>query len=221
MELATEPIGDRPPLREVVSVRIQRMITSGDLAPGERLVETALADQLGVSRGPVREAIQMLLRDGWVDQLPRRGTYVHTPTRREVDDFFEVRRLLEGYAAATAAQNGPSDEQLAPAEAIMAAAREAIARGDGDAIVELNSEFHDLITELADNEVLSTLTSFLSGRSRWFFAPLAKIISVRAWDEHLAIVEAIRAGDPEAARDAAHRHVEGARVSYHELADRR
>lgn len=217
MELVTEPIGDRPPLREVVSARLQQMITRGELAPGERLVETVLADQLGVSRGPVREAIQMLLRDGWVDQLPRRGTYVHTPTRREVDDFFEVRRLLEGYAAATAALRAPSDDQLQPAEEIIAAAHRAIADRDGDAIVELNARFHDLITELAGNEVLWTLTTFLSGRSRWYFAPLAKIISVRAWDEHRDILEAVRAADPDAARAAAHRHVEGARVSYHEL----
>lgn len=223
-EPGTDPgnLGSRPPLREVVQQRIQRLIIDGTLEPGQRIVETTLAERLGVSRGPVREALQLLGRDGWVDHIPRRGTYVHVPSDREIDDFFEMRTLVEGFAAAKAARrHDPTLDAAATLEATLERARVAVERADGPKIAEINATFHGSVTVLAGNEVLQHVTRSLGGRSRWFFSPLVNVIAERAYREHCAIMDAIRAGDPEAARTAAELHVDGARRSYHELRESR
>lgn len=219
MAIGGDPIGDRPPLREAVAERIRELIIEGDLRPGERLIETDLAEQLRVSRGPIREALQMLTRDGWVDQAPRRGTYVHVPTRKEVDDFFAIRRLLEGYAAASAATRGATDDELDFLRRTLDEAKQAIADGDSRRITEINGVFHSSITHIAGNEVLTSMTRWLSSRNRWFFSPLVKVISDRAWHEHHAILDAITDRDVERARSAAEEHVAGAHETYLELSE--
>src|SRR5687767_16025848 len=92
------------PLREHVYERLQEMLIDRALAPGDHLVEERLAAQLGVSRGPVREALQRLHRDGWITLRPRYGAFVNQPTMVQVDEFFEARELVEQSAARLAAQ---------------------------------------------------------------------------------------------------------------------
>jgi DNA-binding GntR family transcriptional regulator len=221
MTIGGDPIGDRPPLREAVAERIRELIIEGELRPGERLIETTLAEQLRVSRGPIREAMQMLTRDGWVDQTPRRGTYVHIPTKKEVDDFFTVRRLLEGYAAATAAERGLTEEQFAFLRRTLDEAKLALDDDDARRITEINGVFHSSITKIADNDVLTSMTRWLSSRNRWFFSPLVKVMSDRAWKEHNLILDAIADGDVERARRTAEDHVAGAHATYLELSEER
>jgi DNA-binding GntR family transcriptional regulator len=74
---------------------LEELIIFGALKPGQHLVETSLAKQLHVSRAPVREALQLLHRDGWIDLRPRQGAFVHQPTLQEVDETFHVRTLLD------------------------------------------------------------------------------------------------------------------------------
>src|SRR6478752_3378368 len=93
------------PLRQAVSDALAELIISGTLKSGQHLVESELAEQLGVSRQPVREALQRLHTDGWVDLRPAQGAFVHTPSEDEVDQLLGVRTVLETYSARLAAEN--------------------------------------------------------------------------------------------------------------------
>src|SRR6202012_3877871 len=91
------------PLRQAVFDTLAEMIASGSLKPGQHLVESDLAEELGVSRQPIREALQRLQADGWVELRPAYGAFVHTPTAEEVEQLLGVRSVLEAYSAREAA----------------------------------------------------------------------------------------------------------------------
>src|SRR5258708_15213428 len=96
---------ERPvPLRQSVYEALVELVIAGRLTPGQHLVETELARQLGVSRQPVREALHRLEAEGWVDLRPNQGPFVHVPTDKEVDHVLDVRELLEVQTARLAAQ---------------------------------------------------------------------------------------------------------------------
>ena len=96
------------PLRQSVYEALVELVVGGRLGPGEHLVETELARQLGVSRQPVREALHRLEAEGWVDLRPNQGAFVHVPTQHEVDQLLDVRELLEMQTARLAARSaGP------------------------------------------------------------------------------------------------------------------
>ena len=93
------------PLRQAVHDAIVDLIVQGTLQGGQHLVENELAEYLGVSRQPVREALQRLQTDGWIDLRPAQGAFVHTPSEDEVDQLLGVRTVLETYSARLAAEN--------------------------------------------------------------------------------------------------------------------
>src|SRR4051794_16153675 len=100
---------DRPvPLRERVYQAMQELIISRQLAPGQHLVESELAEMLGVSRQPIREALQLLNSEGWVDLKPGYGAFVHAPADAEVDQLLAVRSILESESARLAAEQADS-----------------------------------------------------------------------------------------------------------------
>src|ERR671915_2068599 len=99
-------------LRDRVYEALEELIIYGALAPGEHLVEAEIAKQLGISRIPVREGLQLLARDGWIDLRPRQGAFVHQPGTREVDDVFTVRTLLEVESTKLAAGKATGDSIL-------------------------------------------------------------------------------------------------------------
>src|ERR1700751_650336 len=95
---------ERPvPLRQSVYEALGELVIAGRLSPGQHLVESELARQLGVSRQPVREALHRLEAEGWMDLRPSQGAFVHVPTDKEVDQLLDVRELLEGATARLAA----------------------------------------------------------------------------------------------------------------------
>ena len=205
---------DRPaPLRDRVYETLEEMIIYGTLAPGQHLVEAEIAKQLGVSRIPVREGLQLLARDGWIDLRPRQGAFVHQPGVREVDDVFTVRTLLEVESTRLAAGKASADSISALRE-IQQTGSESLAGGDEKELVMLNSQFHALITRISENQVLAELIARLDKRIRWFFAPVVKSRGSSSWKEHLDIVEAIAAGDAERASEAMRTHAERTRTAY-------
>ena len=117
----------RPPTRahREVYEALRRAITSGDLVPGQRLVEATLANQLGVSRAPLREAIGVLERDGLISRLPRRGMVVSVLSRRDVVEIYGLRTALETWAIARACEEA-SAEEVAGLESIVDGMRHAI-----------------------------------------------------------------------------------------------
>lgn len=183
-----------PVLRDRVYETLEDLIVRRVLQPGERLLENELAAQLGVSRNPVREAMTMLARAGWIDIHPRSGAYVHDPSSSEIDDFFEMRTLLEAYAAERAASRVTAD-QLDTLEQIWRDGVAAVEAGDVQAIVAANAAFHDRISEWSGNGLLHDSLSMMKKRVRWYFSSVADVRGMTSWDEHRRIIDALRARD--------------------------
>jgi DNA-binding GntR family transcriptional regulator len=201
------------PLRDRVYETLEELIIYRALAPGQHLVEADIAKRLDVSRIPVREAFQLLARDGWIDLRPHQGAFVHRPTSREVDDVFSVRTLLEVEATRLAASKATHDSIPALRE-ILRTGRESLVRADERALVMLNSQFHSHITQMGENEVLAGLIARLDKRIRWYFARVVMSRGSNSWKEHAEIVEAVAARDPDRASEAMRRHAERTRSAY-------
>jgi DNA-binding GntR family transcriptional regulator len=196
-----------PPLRQLVYDQIEGLIASGALAPGVRLIEGDLAQTLGVSRGPVREALQLLWRAGFVDLRPHQGAFVHVPTDKEIDDFFDVRRALESESARLATQRLTPEAAERLTNAVLEA-RGMLDRGDDPMTLTGNGWLHGQITEIAANPLLAQMLASLRRLATWYNSPFDPAHRRRAWQEHEAIVEAIVSGDVDAAIAATIAHIE-------------
>jgi DNA-binding GntR family transcriptional regulator len=201
------------PLRHKVYDALEEMIIYRSLEPGEHLVEADVAQRLGVSRVPVREALQMLARDGWVDLRPHQGAFVHRPTAQEVQEVFSVRAILEVESARLAA-TAATDEAVRSLTRLLEAGKAALADESEKELVLLNSEFHSEITRTGGNHVLAELIARLDKRIRWYFAPVVRVRGTRSWVEHAAIVKRISAHDPRGAGAAMRTHAEATRDAY-------
>ncbi|NSC24435.1 GntR family transcriptional regulator [Streptomyces albus subsp. chlorinus] len=219
MSLSGVPKLRRPgPLREQVYEALLGLITTRQLRPGQHLVESELADRLGVSRQPVREALQRLATDGWVDLRPAQGAFVHEPSEEEADQLLSVRTLLEAEAARLAAEHaGP--EGVAALEELCDRGEAALLHDDVDAVVDANAAFHAQVMELAGNAVLTELSRQVERRVRWYYRPVARQRGARSWEEHRQLIAAVAAGDGERAMRVMREHTEHTRRSYHERGD--
>ncbi|MEB8341903.1 GntR family transcriptional regulator [Streptomyces endophyticus] len=206
---------ERPgPLRERVYEALLELITTRALQPGQHLVESELAGHLGVSRQPVREALQRLNTEGWVDLRPAQGAFVHEPTEEEADQLLSVRTLLEAEAARLAAANA-GKAGIGELEALCAKGEQAVADGDVDLVVATNAEFHAKVMELAGNVVLGELAGQVDRRVRWYYQPVARQRGEQSWIEHRRLIAAISARDEAKATAAMRVHTEHTRETYH------
>ncbi|MFD5892689.1 MULTISPECIES: GntR family transcriptional regulator [unclassified Streptomyces] len=206
---------ERPgPLRERVYEALLELITVRSLRPGQHLVESELAGHLGVSRQPVREALQRLNTEGWVDLRPAQGAFVHEPTEAEADQLLSVRTLLEAEAARLAAANSGS-AGIAALEALCAKGEQSVADDDVELTVATNAAFHAKVMELAGNVVLAELAAQVDRRVRWYYAPVARQRGKQSWIEHRALIAAISARDEQAATQVMRSHTEQTRTTYH------
>ncbi len=215
---AIEPLQPGPILREQVYEALEELIIDGSLGPGQRLVEADLARRLQVSRNPVREALSLLQRAGWVDVRPRHGTHVHRPSAKEVDDFFRVRTLLEGESAYLAALNA-TDRSIERLRKLYDQGVKALLAGDERRMADTNSTFHNQITEMADNLVLSEILDLLKKRLRWYFARVAKVRGPASWEEHAMLLDALAEQQADRAADVMRRHSEATWAIYRETRD--
>ncbi|MFJ3669256.1 GntR family transcriptional regulator [Streptomyces sp. NPDC090106] len=214
----TVPRLERPgPLRERVYEALLELITTRALEPGQHLVESELATHLGVSRQPIREALQRLNTEGWVDLRPAQGAFVHEPTDAEADQLLTVRGMLEAEAARLAALNA-SEGDVRDLDVIHALGLQAVAADDVDAAVALNARFHAKIMELAGNAVLAELSAQVDRRVRWYYTPVARQRGAQSWTEHRALIDAILAHDEQRATRLMREHTEHTRRSYRERA---
>lgn len=211
---APAPLVRPAPLRQAVYEALVEMIINRSLLPGEHLVENELAVQLGVSRQPVREALQRLQSEGWVDLRPGLGAYVHLPTEREADKLLAVRTLLEAEAARLAAA-AVTEHHVQQLWDLWRAGPDALERADDDALVAANVDLHAYVMSMAGNSVLTELSALVARRVRWYYAPLAKARGQEAWDEHAEFIRAIEAGDGDQASAVMRRHTERTRTMWH------
>jgi len=181
-------------------------ILSRVLVPGERLLIDEIADHFGISKIPVREAIKALEVAGWLDSQPRRGTYVRTLSRDELEEVFEMRRVLEPYAARKAAERR-TDAQLAELKELIATGNEALKRKDVIATSRVNSRFHTVIAEAVGNEILAATLTDLSARIRRYYADLDWIKRCESFADHRRIYEALRDRDAELAEKLTVLHI--------------
>lgn len=209
---------ERPgPLRERVYEALLELITTRALRPGQHLVESELAQHLGVSRQPVREALQRLNTDGWVDLRPAQGAFVHEPTEEEADQLLTVRTLLEAEAARLAAVNAEAGG-IAELEELCRRGEAAVGGDEVEMVVEANAAFHARVMGLAGNAVLAELARQVDRRVRWYYTPVARQRGAQSWIEHRELIAAIADGDEARATTVMREHTEHTRRSYHERA---
>jgi DNA-binding GntR family transcriptional regulator len=195
------------PLRQAVYDTLAEMIASGSLKPGQHLVEAELADHMGVSRQPIREALQRLAVDGWVELRPAYGAYVHVPTAEEIAQLLGVRSVLEAYSAREAAQHAAGD-RVARLRELYAAGVAALAAEDDSGLVAANTELHAAIVRMAGNRVLAELIAQVERRVRWYYTPIARPRGEEAWQEHDGVIQAIADGDAGRAERLMRAHTE-------------
>ncbi|MEV6650861.1 GntR family transcriptional regulator [Streptomyces sp. NPDC051219] len=204
---ASRRVARPAPLRQAVYDALIELIISGSLQPGQHLVEAELAQHLGVSRQPVREALQRLHTDGWVDLRPAQGAFVHSPTEEEAAQLLSVRAVLETHSAQLAAQNA-EPEDVEHLWTLHQEGVDALAGGDAERLVAANTALHAFITSVAGNAVLADLISQVSRKVRWYYMPIAKPRSKDAWNEHAQLIEAIAEGDADRASEIMRKHTE-------------
>jgi len=214
----TDEVGplQRPvPLRESVHEALTQMIIAGRLQPGQHLVEVELARLLGVSRQPVREALQRLHNEGWVDLRPGYGAMVHVPGEDEVDQLLAVRTVLETEAARLAATLA-SQEAITKLRELCTVGTNMVKEGDFDGAVRVNADFHRTIAELSGNTFLADFAAQVDRRVRWYYTPVAPARGQASWREHARLITAITEREPEKAAQVMREHTERTRKTYHE-----
>lgn len=192
---------------------IRRAILDGALTPGDRLLEETLAEQLDVSRTPVREALTRLETERFLERIPRLGLRVSVVSQREIEEVYAVREALEGVAARLCAEVASKSDRQRLA-LIGDEFEDAVKSDDVDAIYHLNLELHNEIARSGRNETLifhidqlhTTIQRY--GTSTLTFAGRAQ----EAIGEHRGLIEAINARDGELAERLARRHIENART---------
>jgi DNA-binding GntR family transcriptional regulator len=175
--------------------------------PGDRLVERELAEELGVSRVPVREAILTLTNEGFVVAESPRRIVVRQLSRQDVEEIFDVREALEVKACSLAAERATDQEKLHLAQLLELSRQATHARSPE--IARLNDQFHEYIVALAHNSLLSSILDSLQGRLSWLTQ------YNKDWDhllsEHAQLCDAIAAGQAWKASELALNHIRGSR----------
>lgn len=200
-------------LYEVVTERVRSAILNGEFFPGERLVEDRLAQELRVSRHPVREALRTLQLEGLVDISPRRGATVSRVSVEEAGEFFQVLAVLDGLAARLAAEHR-DEEALRTLRLVLDRAKQAQAMGNLEELTQCNREFHGIVAGAGKNRHLAETITPLRDRIQWAQSAVARRRPDLSWAEHEEIYSAIERRDAEAAEILAYHHIEAARETY-------
>ena len=195
----------------LIARQLRRAIGQGELAPGQQLNETELSRSLGVSRGPLREAMQRLTQEGLLVSIRNRGVFVIEVTDDDVRDMYLARTAVERAAAARLVQLDPAGASGRLLEAVQAMSA-AAERNDADALTEADVDFHALLVSLAGSPRLSRMHTTLMIETRMCITALETRYSshsVRA-EEHLAIAHAVRDADAERVDQLLVAHMEDA-----------
>jgi DNA-binding GntR family transcriptional regulator len=199
----------QPDLAEQAYDQILAAICEGDLAPGARVTQEALAARLNVSRQPIMQALLLLKREGFLCEAGRRGLMVAPLDRAYVENLYEIRAALDGVAARGAARDSAAAARRS-GPTLIAAGRSAVAGRDLKRLVAADVEFHRFLYELSGNPLLAETASLHLRHIRRIMAQYlshgARLDKV--WDEHAAILKKVIAGDEEGAERLARRHAE-------------
>lgn len=208
-ELGRIEIEQYKPLRDIVFETLRTAILDGNLKPGERVMEVQLAEKLGVSRTPVREAIRKLELEGLLEMIPRKGAYVADVSIKDVLNVLEVRASLEGLAASLAAER-ITEEEIEHLKQSAKEFEEMNRANDRDGMVAKDTEFHSILLNASGNNKLLSIVEDLSDYVQRFrviyfteYSDSKDII-----EEHRKLLNAISERDGEKASQAAKDHIE-------------
>lgn len=187
---------------------LRRMIFTGVLGPGTDHLESELADLLGMSRTPVREAILLLQAQGLVEMRPRKGMRVLALSPADMRDIYDVLTELESLAADRAARFGYDPSELEPLGGAIADMDAALARDDRDAWSEADDRFHSELVRLGQNHRVQAVAGMMVDQVRRARATTLHLrpLPTKSNEDHRKVYEAIRAGDPNTARRVHHAH---------------
>ncbi len=193
-------------VREAAYAHLRGSILAGVLPPGTRIFELSLAQELGISRTPVREALQRLSQEGLVELLPGRGARVRILSPEEVREVYDVRAMLEGEAAFLAAQNATLEE-LDTLEALLRTL-DSLPAEDYTRQMQTDFDFHTALVAAAHNKTLARIYADLRS-SLTLVRSIQRTLSQhpQTREQHQAILEALKARSPEKAAQAARAHV--------------
>lgn len=197
------------PLRDVVFNTLRQSILTGELKPGERLMEIHLANRLGVSRTPIREAIRMLELEGLVKMVPRRGAEVSRISKQDLRDVLEVRRSLDALAVCLACDRITPEEKTALKEAAIEFERSTKTK-DATTIAKADVQFHDIILAASKNNRLIQLVNNLAERVYRYRLEYIKDSRnhPRLIEEHAEILKCIERGEKQKAQNAIEIHID-------------
>jgi phosphonate utilization transcriptional regulator len=214
--VATIALVQSSPLPLLVQRELERMIITGELSVGAKLNEVALAERLGVSRGPVREAFRALEESGLVRQEKNRGVFVRQVNVEEADEIYEVRAVLDEWVGRKLAQTATL-QQTKELRALVERMERAAAKNDVDAWHALNLEFHDRLVAYAGNaKLLATYRRLVNELNLFRRQTLAQRGALALFTrEHRDIVAKIASGNATAAARALRDHVMGSRELMH------
>lgn len=201
-------------LTSLIFEKIREDILNGRYATGDKLVEIKLADELGVSRTPVREALKQLELDGLVDNIPNRGVVVKGISKKDIDDILAIRLSIEGLVGQWSAER-ILDHEIKELEEIYDLMEFYSQKGDVDKIFELNTKFHETLYQTTKSRylegVLNDFQLFIKTARNSSLKSEGRIQS--ALEEHRQIVEALKNHDVEAARNALVNHIANSNIN--------
>jgi len=196
---------------DLLSTKVYRILKSriikGNLKPGERLLESKIAEQLGVSRTPVREALQKIAAEGFVKMEPNLGIVVHEFSLKDLKEVLQIRRVLERLAASAAAEK-INQEEINQLEKNIEETNICVIKNDVVTYIEFNAKFHNLICQFSRNERLIKICSQLVGPEHRFQIKALTIPGRLKYslEEHQKIVEALKRRDAEQAGRLSQKH---------------
>ncbi len=214
-------------LSDEAADRLRSAIRSGSLLPGTRLVERDLAERLGMSRIPIREAIQRLVEEGLVHKATHRGTFVYAPTLAEIEEISSLRVVLEHFVAERVLGRWIPDHET-KLRAIVGDMRRAAAANDLQQLYEQDFLFHSALWEIANHSLLLEVVSGLRSRINRFLHEAIIALNTSQLDSHIAshddLVEGLKNGDLAHVKTLFTLHVLAARdriLAYCDLPDER
>lgn len=205
-------------LSSLVAEKIESYILSGRLAPGERINEAVLARELGVSRGPIREAARLLSSQGLIEFVANKGAYVRSIDQTELLEIYDLRAVLTGYACRRATING--GERIAELQSLHAQMYKAAEKNDAGTYYTLNLQFHECLIEMAQSPRLKAMTDGLIKEMHLFRQVSLKRHPDMAQSslEHGEILAAIESGDDKRAQRLGESHVSAGKKRFEKAA---
>jgi DNA-binding GntR family transcriptional regulator len=205
-DVTTAPEDSGLPAADLICAAVRQRIIVGHYAGGERLTEEQVAADFKASRTSVREALRVLAAEGFLVMRPYFGTFVETVTPAQASDLLEVQGGLEAMAAGLAARRR-TQQDVDELRAIVEQGR-LVTSGDKARSAVLHGQFHSVLARAAGNESLAMVMVQFRYKVDWVYASAVRRPPGDSWEEHSRIVDAIEAGDPDLAAQAAHDHVQ-------------